>query len=83
MSERLVMFIELQQLIHSGRVGDSVHVAMLDQQLGGAFEGIFANYVDQPSFLKFFAFFRNTTCSENVRLIPAKTHCFLSYDMYI
>ena len=55
-SERLGMFMALQQLIHNGRVGDSV--AMLDQQLDEAFEVIVANYADQSSFHKFFAYFR-------------------------
>ena len=54
--ERLAMFMELQQLIHTGKVGDSV--TMLDQQLDEAFEGILANYADQPSFHKLFAYVR-------------------------
>jgi len=55
--EHMAMFAELRQLIHTGRTGDSV--AMLDQQLDEAFEGIVANYADQPRLHKFLAYFRN------------------------
>ena len=54
--EHMAMFAELRQLIHTGRTGDSV--AMLDQQLDEAFEGIVANYADQATFKAFFAYFR-------------------------
>ena len=81
-SQRLSMFMELQHLIHTGRIGDSV--AVLDQQLNEAFEAIVANHADQPSFQRFFAYFRKQSMQrKGARLSSQVTYCSLIYDIYI
>lgn len=53
---RFDLFMELRQLIHTGRVGDSP--LALEQQLDDAFESIVAKYSDQPTFQSYFTYFR-------------------------
>lgn len=54
---RFELFSELQQLIHTGRVGDSA--LHLEAQLDAAFKRIVATYGAEPSFQPYLAYVRD------------------------